>query len=276
LSKPAGWVGGYTGPLVFATANSDEYWAYAANLGVELTRLPDIVIIDPVKSHHYTWSHNNKPSPTREGALGLDSGGEGPPTLTADGVNAFVDDFLAGSLGEPRRHVNRPRAGDLDKPAPSGRGGGSVFGAWAVDHPGYHLQSSLRDQKEFIGATTGREGDVLVYFHASWCGFCSAFSTTWLHIAALNEAELSSGRLRMVSFDMQRNEAPAGVTLTSLPTLLLFKGGGGEEEAAGVRHLGPHSVEGVQGFLKETCGVAHQLVQTAGGGGGGAGGKTEL
>ena len=43
LSKPAGWVGGYTGPLVFSVVLASEYAGFAANLGLSLASRPELV-----------------------------------------------------------------------------------------------------------------------------------------------------------------------------------------------------------------------------------------
>ena len=66
----------------------------------------------------------------------------------------------------------------------------------------------------------------------------------------------------MVSFDMQTHAAPSGVTVTSLPSLLLYKGSPTGPEEHAVRYLGPHSVEGVQAFLKESGNAARSGEKT--------------
>ncbi|MCA9235417.1 MAG: thioredoxin, partial [Planctomycetales bacterium] len=62
---------------------------------------------------------------------------------------------------------------------------------------------------------------VLVDFWATWCGPCRALAP---HVEAI--AHEFDGKLKVVKLDIDTNpQTPSNYGVTSIPTLLLFKGG---------------------------------------------------
>jgi thioredoxin 1 len=76
----------------------------------------------------------------------------------------------------------------------------------------------------------GSNEPVLVDFWAEWCAPCKALAPT---MEAL--ADQFDGKLRVGKFNVEENEqVPYKYNITSLPTLMIFKGGQVSEQRVGL------------------------------------------
>ena len=74
---------------------------------------------------------------------------------------------------------------------------------------------------EFTGKVLESDVPVLLDFTAVWCGPCKAIAPLLDQVA-----EANVGKLRVVKMDVDQNPGtPGQFGVTSIPTLLLFKGG---------------------------------------------------
>jgi thioredoxin 1 len=85
------------------------------------------------------------------------------------------------------------------------------------------MGSGVRDVTDanFSTEVLGANNAVLVDFWAEWCGPCKALAP---HVATLADEHV--GKLDVVKLDIQTNMKTASTyRVTSIPTLIVFKGG---------------------------------------------------
>jgi len=85
--------------------------------------------------------------------------------------------------------------------------------------------------QNFEGEVLGAKTPVLVDFWATWCGPCLAIAPTLEQLAADY-----AGRVKVAKVNVDRDQSLAmKFGITSIPTLLLFKGGKVQESVVGSR-----------------------------------------
>lgn len=87
--------------------------------------------------------------------------------------------------------------------------------------------------------------DVLVKFHAEWCGHCKRLVPIYKTVAE----KLGKSKVKLVEIDATKNDVE-GVTVRSFPTLYLFQAG---KKSAPVKFEGERTEETIMKFLKEKC-----------------------
>ena len=145
-------------------------------------------------------------------------------------VKNFVQQFLAGTLAPYVRSEPEP-----EDPKDSFTPGSILVNAVAANFPRLVVDDTKRD--------------VLVVFHAPWCGFCRKLMPT---LRELGEKLGHNGKaLKLVKIDATRNEVP-NVSISGYPTIVLFNSVPERVELdrrPSVRYEGDRSVEDLIQFL---------------------------
>lgn len=93
------------------------------------------------------------------------------------------------------------------------------------------MATTATDDATFAGDVLHRPGWVLVEFWAPWCGPCRVLRPVLEEIATLLAADL-----RVVTLDTDENpEVTAACSVTSIPTLQLYRNGQVTAEIVGAR-----------------------------------------
>ena len=87
-----------------------------------------------------------------------------------------------------------------------------------------------------------REQDTLVAFHAPWCEPCKKLMRSYRRLAIA----LQGSEINVAQIDVGSNDLSGNVTLSSLPTVLLFL----NNKTEPLRYPGPYTAEGLLEFLK--------------------------
>jgi len=139
-------------------------------------------------------------------------------TISADNINAFVGDFLAGKL---KQHL-------MTEEVPED---------W--DAAGVKVLVG----KNFHEVAMNPEKDVLVEFYAPWCGHCKQLVPTW---DKLGEKYADHPSIVIAKMDSTANELEE-VKVQGFPTIKLFKKGTNEI----VDYNGERTEDGFVKFLEE-------------------------
>jgi len=223
LSTPSGWVGGYTSPLSFSVVLAPKFWRFAENVGVNLARLPDLVLLEGNTGVTHTWS-------------------EGQPddaVLTPEALDIFCEDFIGGRMTVP------PSASTL---ASSAAASTLPLGQWA-EEPMQRLRIITVAPGRYTD-TVNMAGDILMLLYAPWCGFCTAFAATWIELAELSHREIEAARLTFAVLDTTVHDPPLTVPAKRLPSLLLYREGSKEHPLV---YSGANAVRPLLDFLKANC-----------------------
>ena len=91
--------------------------------------------------------------------------------------------------------------------------------------------------------------DILVNFYANWCSHCRELKKPYRELA---EGLLRGGTkdLVLAEFDTEKNDIPPGVSMSGLPTILLFT----KEMENPILYKGEDTLEGILSFLKTNLG----------------------
>ena len=221
----------YLGKLVAVTLSTIQPWEQKLTelLDVQDTNVPVVRILtqrsenlhdhDPVSQSNSIIKHGIKFKPS-----------EDSPSLSQSFLKTFIDQFLAGSLPPYVRSEPEP-----DDPKDSFTPGSILVNAVASNFPKLVLDDTKRD--------------VLVVYHAPWCGFCRKLMPT---LRELGEKLSHTGKfLKLVKIDATRNEVP-GVAVSGYPTIMLYNAVQERvdiDRRPAVQYQGDRSVEDLVKFL---------------------------
>lgn len=226
--------GQFLGKIVAVTVGSSEPWEQKLSELLDVRDIDAAVIRiltqrpsahndhDPVSQSNSIIKHGIKYKPQYDP--------EGPEVLTERDIKDFIEKFLSGSLSPYVRSEPEP-----DNPKDCYTPGSILVNAVASNFP------------ELVTDDTQR--DILVVFHAPWCGFCRRLMPT---LKELGEKLSHTGKaLKLVKIDATRNEVP-GVQVTGYPTIVLFNAVKQRveiEQRPAVHYEGDRSVEDLVQFL---------------------------
>ena len=193
----------YLGRLVTVTVGTAQPWEkkLAELLGVEeVTGTPVVRILnqppsdhhdhDPVSQSNSIIRHGLKYRPSTEQIAG-----------SVDELTKFVNDFLAGRVQPYIR----------SEPEPEDPKEAFTPGSLLVNAVGTNFDTLV---------TKDTKRDILVVYHAPWCGFCRKLMPT---LRELGQKLAHAGKgLKLVKIDATRNEVP-NVVVNGYPTIILYK-----------------------------------------------------
>eukprot|EP00093_Oithona_nana_P012966 12966.XXX_358204_361378_1 [CDS] Oithona nana genome sequencing. len=137
-----------------------------------------------------------------------------------DNLRKFVQDYLDGKV--PQHYLTEDLPEDWNK------------------HPVKYLTG-----KNFDEVVMDKSKNVLVEFHAPWCGHCKKLAPVWDKLAETLEAEKKEDVV-VAKMDATINELPHS-RVRSFPTIRLYKKGDDKEQ---VEYNGERTLEGIKKFLE--------------------------
>ena len=222
----------FLGKVVAVTVGTSQPWEQklAELLDVKEVQSPVIRILSQPPSQHHDHDpvgqsqtiirHGLKYKPSQDG------------TITEASLTDFVSSFLSGVAKPYIRSEPEP-----EDPNDSFTPGSILVNAVATNFDKFVTDDIKRD--------------ILVVYHAPWCGFCRKLMPT------LRDLGLKLGHtgatLKVVKIDATRNEIP-NVSIAGYPTLVLYKAVSARvpiDQREAVMYSGDRSIEDVVKFLHE-------------------------
>ncbi|KAF2459439.1 protein disulfide isomerase [Lineolata rhizophorae] len=191
----------HKGALNFATIDAKAFGQHGNNLNLEVGKWPAFAIQETVKNQKFPFDQSK--------------------TLTAEGVGAFVDDFVAGKL-EPSIK---------SEPIPETQEGPVTV---VVAHT--YNDIVLDDDK-----------DVMIEYYAPWCGHCKALAPKYEELASIYSSNPSlAAKVVVAKVDATANDVPEEIS--GFPTIKLFPAGA---KSSPVDFIGARTVEELANFIRD-------------------------
>ncbi|KAI3644896.1 hypothetical protein MP228_011060 [Amoeboaphelidium protococcarum] len=197
----------YRGKVNFVFIDAKQFGGHASNLNLK-EQWPAFAIQEPEENTKYPFDQEKD--------------------LTADNLNKFVDDFVAGNLKPSIKSAPIPESNDEP------------------------VKVVVADQfKEIVMDT---EKDVLIEFYAPWCGHCKRLAPIYEELAEQLSSIPSIVIAKMDSID---NDLPQGVgfQIEGFPTIKLFKA----KTNKVVDFNGDRSLEGFLKFLQDNAEIKFEV-----------------